>query len=87
MTPETLAWTVLLLPLAAAASITVFTRRNAALSASLSVGAVALAFVASLLLPGSFGRLGIPSGEIVLASVPWLNAGGLSVDLGLRLDP
>jgi hypothetical protein len=36
--------------------------------------------------PRRYARLGVPAGEIVLTSVPWLEAGGLSVDLGLRLD-
>src|SRR5262245_55462604 len=41
---ETLAWTVLLVPLAAAGCIAGFTRRDRVLSARLSIGACAVAF-------------------------------------------
>lgn len=87
MQPETLAWIVLALPLLSAAAITVFTRTNARRSAAISVGAVALAFAASVLLVLGYGRLNVPAGECLLTSVRWLEVGGLSVDLGLRLDP
>lgn len=87
MQPETLAWIILLLPLASAVGITLFTARNSALSASLSVTAVGAAFVAAILLVLSYGRLHLPPGEFLMTGVPWLDAGGLKVDLGLRLDP
>ncbi|MCC7375215.1 MAG: NADH-quinone oxidoreductase subunit L [Verrucomicrobiales bacterium] len=86
MKPETLAWIILFLPLLSAAVITLFTRRHPALSARLSVGAVALAFLAAILLVLGFGRLGAGPGDVVLTSVSWLEVGELSVDLGLRLD-
>jgi len=87
MKPEILAWIILALPLLSAAWITLFTRRNARLSAAISVAAVAAAFVASILLVSGYGRLHVPAGECLITSVNWLRVGGLSVDLGLRLDP
>ena len=87
MQPETLAWIVLALPLLAAAGITLFTRRHAGASAALSVAAVAGAFVASVFLVLGYGRLHVPAGDCLITSLKWLEVGGLSVDLGLRLDP
>ncbi len=86
MKPETLAFLILLLPMAAAVGILLFARRNARLAAGLSVGAVALAFVAALGLARSYAGLRVPPDEFILASVPWLEVGGLSVDFGLRID-
>ncbi|MBX3748213.1 MAG: NADH-quinone oxidoreductase subunit L [Verrucomicrobiae bacterium] len=86
MKPETLAWMVLALPLVSAAGIVLFARRRPALSALMSVGAAGLAFAASILLVRAYGRLGVPADECLLATVNWLQVGGLSVDLGLRLD-
>ncbi len=77
-----LAWLVLLLPLAAAAGITLFTLHRPAASARLSIGAILAAFGLSLLLAsrGATGHVGIN----------WLSLsdGTLSftADLGLRLD-
>jgi len=87
MQPETLAWIILALPLLSAVGITLFTRRSAGLSAAVSVTAVAAAFVASVVLVLSYRGLHIPSGECLITAVNWLNVGGLSVELGLRLDP
>ncbi len=86
MKPETLAWTILLLPLASAAAIALGTRRNPRLSAAISVGSVALAFLASLLLGRSQAQLGVTAAAPILASVPWLSVGDLAVDFGLRID-
>ncbi len=87
MKPETLAWIILLLPLSSAVAITLFTRRNARLSATLSVGAVGLSFLASVLLAQSYAGLHVPDGEFVVTSVPWIALEGFKVDLGLRVDP
>ncbi len=86
MQPETLAWIILALPLLSAAGITLFTRRNPRLSAAVSIAAVAAAFAASVVLALSFRRLAIPAGDCLIAAVQWLEVGGLSVELGLRLD-
>lgn len=77
-----IAWLVLLLPLLAAGVITLFTLRNARLSAQLSITAVVLAFVASLILFGIFRN----SAPVLSGSLPWLHVGDLIVDLGLRID-
>ncbi|MEO8428672.1 MAG: NADH-quinone oxidoreductase subunit L, partial [Verrucomicrobiota bacterium] len=76
-----LAWTILFLPLFAAIAITLFTLKNRDLSARLSIGAIVLGFILSLIL------LLINGGERepdVL--VPWLSVGDLHIDFGLRLD-
>jgi NADH-quinone oxidoreductase subunit L len=86
MQPETLAWIILALPLLSAVWITLFTRRNPGLSAAVSVAAVAAAFAASIVLVLSYRSLHIPPGDCLIASVNWLKLGGLSVELGLRLD-
>ena len=86
MQPETLAWIILALPLLSAAGITLFTRRSAGLSAAISVTSVAAAFIASVLLALSYRGLHIPAGDCLITSVNWLDVGGLSVELGLRLD-
>jgi NADH-quinone oxidoreductase subunit L len=51
------------------------------------VGAVALAFLASVTLARTYSALHVPRGEFIAAPVPWISLEGLSVDLGLRLDP
>jgi NADH-quinone oxidoreductase subunit L len=81
MTTETLTWLILLLPLAAATGITLLTRRDRELSAKLSIAAVVIGFVLSVLV--FFIRRDAPA-EF---AVPWLSVGGLDIDLGLKLDP
>ncbi len=77
-----LGWGVLFLPLAAAVVITLFTQRRPEVSAGVSIGAVVLAFVFSVIL---FAAL--PGGAASLElKVLWLAVGALQVDLGLRLD-
>lgn len=73
---------ILFLPLLAAGIITLFTRRSPKLSAQLSIGAIALSFVLSLVL---YGRMG---GQELIhnAGVSWLSVGGLEVELGFLVD-
>ena len=84
MKPETLAWIILFLPLLSAAVITLFTRRHPALSARLSVGAVALAFLAAtsvssqpFQLPTANRAVFEPSGEerffVGTVGKPWMS--------------
>src|SRR6266481_4928183 len=85
--PQDLAWIILLLPLAAAVGITLFTQRDGKFSAQLSISAVVFAFVISLglfvLLQESL-RLTNPADA---AAFEWLNLGpDLKLELGLRLD-
>jgi NADH-quinone oxidoreductase subunit L len=82
MLTHALPWLILFLPLLASAMITLFTRRDRALSAGLSIGAVVAGFLLSLVFIGvnHFG----PLRESTLT---WLEVGGFHVDFGLRLDP
>jgi NADH-quinone oxidoreductase subunit L len=77
---EALTWLILFLPLLAAGIITLFTLRNQAVSATLSIGAVVAGFVLSLAVI-KFG--GWEAREL---PVNWLSIGGLNVDFGLKLD-
>jgi NADH-quinone oxidoreductase subunit L len=81
-TAANLAWLVLFLPLLAAVVITLFTQPRPQVSAGLSIGAIVLAFVASLVL---FGVLPHEKNATEL-KVLWLSVGTLNVELGLRLD-
>jgi len=74
-----LPWLILLAPLCSAAVITVFTLRWKTLSSFVSVAAVLVSFVCSVLV---FRQSDIPA-----INLTWINiAGGLSVPLGLTLD-
>src|SRR5713101_2934544 len=85
--PQDLAWIILLLPLAAAVGITLFTQRDGKFSAQLSISAVVFAFVISLglfvLLQESL-RL---TNHADAAAFEWLSLGpDLKLEIGLRLD-
>ncbi len=77
---EALPWLILFLPLLAAGAITLFTLRNKAASATLSIGAIVTGFVLTLALV-KFG--GWDAREL---SVNWLSIGSLNMDFGLKLD-
>src|SRR5690606_19256351 len=77
---EALPWLILFLPLLAAGIITLFTLRNKAVSATLSIGAICTGFVLTLALI-KFGGW-----DVREVSVNWLSIGSLSVDFGLKLD-
>src|SRR5437773_1147322 len=82
-----IAWIVLLLPLLATVLITLFTQMNPKASAQLSIGAVGLSFLSSVIL---FIALANPvRGGTALESTPltWLAVGSFIVEFGLRLDP
>ena len=85
--PENLAWLVLLLPLASAVLIALFTKQQRHLSACISIAAVSGAFLLSLALflslheaksieaaPFNWLTVGLPGGDL------------LKIDIGLRLD-
>src|SRR5688572_3466276 len=78
-----LPWIVLLLPLAAAVGITLFTRRDARLSAQLSITAVVISFVLSVILFALFGG----KDRVQTAPITWLTAGNFAVQLGITVDP
>jgi NADH-quinone oxidoreductase subunit L len=77
-----LPWIVLFLPLAAAAAITLFTRRNRELSAGLSIAAVIAGFILSIIFIAT-NHWG-PARE---SAVSWLWVGPFHVDFGLRFEP
>jgi NADH-quinone oxidoreductase subunit L len=77
---EALPWLILFLPLLAAGIITLFTLRNKAVSATLSIGAICIGFVLTL----AVIKLG--GWEARELSFNWLSIGSLTVDFGLKLD-
>src|ERR1041384_4560455 len=77
---EALPWLILFLPLLATGIITLFTLRNRAVSATLSIGAICTGFVLTLAVI-KFG--GWEAREL---SVNWLSIGSLNVDFGFKLD-
>lgn len=85
MNPELLPWIILLLPLASAVVITLFTRGSKGLSAGISVGAIATAFVASIIL---FAKTGGGSLLGPLLNLEWINlqVPGLTGDSGSVQD-
>jgi NADH-quinone oxidoreductase subunit L len=78
-----LPWLILLLPLLAAVVTALFTQHNRKLSATLSVSAVVLGFILSIVFIAGAGW----APEKSELAVTWLAVGDLHVDLGLRLDP
>ena len=68
---QALPWLILFLPLAAAGIITLFTLRNRSVSAQISVGAVVMGFVLTVIFIAANGWT---SGEV---SVTWLSIGDL----------
>ena len=86
----TLAMAVLFLPLLAAVSIGLGARRWRGLSAGLSLGASAIAFVCSLILFIKFH--GAPSGivpatDAAFNGIQWLHLGDFKVDFAALIDP
>jgi NADH-quinone oxidoreductase subunit L len=75
-------WIILFLPLCAAVAIPLFTKENKEASARLSIGAVVVSFWLSVML-----WFNLHASETSVESVfSWLSAGGLDVDIGLRID-
>ncbi len=80
MDANTIAWLILLLPLASAAVILIGTRRAAGVSALISTGSVIVTFVLSLVL------LAVPA-DATAQPLSWLNLGeGLTINIGLLFD-
>src|SRR2546427_7070228 len=85
--PQDLAWIILLLPLAAAVGITLFTQRDGKFSAQLSISAVVFAFVISLALFVLLQESLRLTNHADAAAFEWLSLGpDLKLELGLRLD-
>ena len=79
-----LALVILLGPLASAVLISLFTKRHKDLSAGLSVGAVAISLICSIVLFVKFHGAKI---EIVPTGLQWLQIPGFTIDLGVLIDP
>jgi NADH-quinone oxidoreductase subunit L len=77
-----LPWLILFLPLLAATVITLFTRRDRKTSAALSVSAIVLGFLGTLIFIGANG-FHPAAGEV---STTWLAIGDLEIQFGLSLD-
>jgi NADH-quinone oxidoreductase subunit L len=79
---ENIASWILFLPLIAAGIIALFTRRNPSVSAQISIVAIGLSFLLSLLV---FARLG-EAHAIAVPAINWLSVGKLNVELGFLVD-
>ena len=79
---ENLAAWILFLPLIAAGIITLFTRRQAAVSAQISIAAIGVSFLLTL---GLFFRLGSQN-ALVVAPLQWLSVGNMNVEIGFLVD-
>ena len=79
-----LALVILFLPLASAVLISLFTKRHKALSAGLSVGAVAIGLICSIVLFAKFHDAKI---KIVPTGLQWLQIPGFTIDFGVLIDP
>jgi len=78
-----LPWIVLLTPLTAAVGITLFTRRDGKLSAQLSITAVIVSFIGSVILFGLFSG----KDRVATTAVEWVRLAGFSIHFGISLDP
>jgi NADH-quinone oxidoreductase subunit L len=78
-----LPWIILFLPLLAAAVITLFTQQDRKASASLSISAIVIGFILTVLFIAVNGF--DPATKEL--SFTWLDVGSLNAEFGLRLDP
>jgi NADH-quinone oxidoreductase subunit L len=79
---EILPWLILFLPLSSAAVITLFTLRCKTTSSLISIGAIVIGFVLSLIFINANGW----HPAVTEISKNWLTIGDLHVDFGLKLD-
>jgi NADH-quinone oxidoreductase subunit L len=79
---ELLPWLILFLPLLATGCIALFTLQNRTLSAGLSISAIVIGFVLTIVFIVNNGWTPTPS-EL---TTNWVTVGGLQVDFGLKLD-
>lgn len=77
----TLAWLILLLPLAAAAIIALFTRRNGPLSAKISIAAVLASFVLTWTFAGTVARE-----DGFETAISWITVGKFDVEIAVMID-
>ena len=79
--PETIGWVILFLPLIAAAGIALFTRRNGPLSAKISIGAIVISFLLSVVC-----LVFLTQTEALRTGVPWITVAGFNVNIGVQID-
>ncbi len=79
------AWLIAFLPFLASALIGLFLHRWPNLSAGLSIFSIGMAFLISI--PIALAVFAEPGGAVYEFSVRWLSMPGLTVDMGLLLDP
>src|SRR5437867_3389579 len=82
-----LAWIILFLPLLSAVVITLFLQRDARFSAQVSIAAVAVSFVLSVVVFITLSETSHASQGLQSSSFTWLAVGDFTVEFGLRLDP
>jgi len=80
---QLLPWIILFLPLLAAVVITLFTQQDRKASATLSISAIVIGFVLSVL----FIKVNGFEPAVKEMSLNWLDIGALQAEFGLRLDP
>lgn len=80
-----LPWVILFLPLLAAVVITLFTQRDRKLSGGISIAAVVIGFVLSVIFIGT--QHWQPDPGATDSTINWLAIGDLRVDFGLHFDP
>ena len=78
-----LPWLILFLPLLAAVVIALFVQQDRKLSATLSVSAIVIGFILSVV----FIFVNSFEPAVKEVSLTWLNIGALKAEFGLRLDP
>ena len=79
-----LGWVILFLPLGAVAAIVLYAREKPRVSAQISIAAVVISFLVSIILFRLF--LSVGSEMLPQVKVRWLWVDNLTVDIGLRLD-
>src|SRR5436305_1486762 len=83
MNPDFIPWIVLFAPLVAALSITFFTQCDRSISAAISISAVVLGFLLSVVFVSWVGWVPIKPES----SLNWMQVGTLNIEFGLRFDP
>ncbi len=73
---------ILFLPLVAAGLIVLFTRKNPAVSAQISISAIGISFLLSVI---TFVRLG-DGASLDVPAISWLSVGNLQVEIGFLVD-
>jgi len=81
MGKETLAWLILFLPLAAAGTIALFTRKHPTVSVRLSICAVLASFVLTWAFAGAWNEAGRFS-----AAAEWISVGNFNIEMGITID-